>query len=144
MALVGTVSYPIHLALIEGAKTTLVMLKEIAVSLVTFFYQTFTFHADFSQVAGPVGIVRLVGDASALGFSYLITFTALISLNLAVINVLPFPALDGGRLLFVIIEAIKGSPIKPSAANNVNRIGFALLIALMVVVTLHDVFKLTH
>lgn len=142
MTLVGTVSYPVHIALVEGAKTTWIMLKEITVSLLKFFYQAFTFHADFSQVAGPVGIVRLVGDASALGISYLITFTALISLNLAVINVLPFPALDGGRLLFVIIEAIKGSPIKPSVANNFNRIGFALLIALMVVVTFHDIWKL--
>lgn len=144
MTLGGTISYPLHIALWQGAKTTWFMLEEISVSLAKFFYQTLTFHADFSQVAGPVGIVGLVGDASALGFAYLITFTAMISLNLAVINVLPFPALDGGRLLFVIIEAIKGSPIKPSVAANFNRVGFGLLILLMIAVTFHDVLKLLH
>lgn len=142
MTLGGTVSYPPHVALVQGAKTTWSMFKEIAVSLAKFFYQTLTFHADFSQVAGPVGIVGLVGDATALGFAYLITFTAMISLNLAVINILPFPALDGGRLLFVIIESIKGSPIKPSVAANFNRVGFGLLILLMIAVTFHDVLKL--
>lgn len=142
MVLGGTISYPPHIAFWEGAKTTVNMLSDITVSLLKFFYQAFTFQADFSQVAGPVGIVGLVGDASALGFAYLITFTAMISLNLAVINILPFPALDGGRLLFVIIESIKGSPIKPSVANNFNRVGFALLILLMIAVTFHDVLKL--
>lgn len=142
MTLGGTVSYPPHIALWQGAKTTWFMLRDTAVGLAKFFYQTLTFHADFSQVAGPVGIVSLVGDASALGFAYLITFTAMISLNLAVINILPFPALDGGRLLFVIIEAIKGSPIKPAVAANFNRVGFALLILLMIAVTFHDVLKL--
>jgi regulator of sigma E protease len=71
----------------------------------------FTGHSNLSQVTGPVGIVGLVGEASRMGFIYLVTFTSLISINLAVINLLPFPALDGGRLLFVIIEAIKRSPI---------------------------------
>jgi len=89
-----------------------------------------------------VGIIGLVGNASALGFVYLLTFTALISLHLAIINLIPFPALDGGRILFVIIESIKGSPISPKIQNWINGIGFALLILLMFVITYNDILKL--
>ena len=67
---------------------------------------------------------------------------AIISLNLAVINILPFPALDGGRLLFVIIEGIIRRRIKPVIANSLNIIGFGLLILLMVVITYHDIVKI--
>jgi len=73
---------------------------------------------------------------------YLLSFTAFISINLAIINLLPIPALDGGRILFVVIEAIKGSAIKPKVANTLNTIGFALLIILMVVVTFNDIIRL--
>src|SRR5258708_4065870 len=96
----------------------------------------------FSSVTGPVGIVGIVGDVYKLGFTYLLSFAALISVNLSIINILPFPALDGGRLLFLLIEKIKGSPIKPKVANAANMIGFAILIILMLLVTYHDVAKL--
>jgi regulator of sigma E protease len=69
-------------------------------------------------------------------------FTALISINLGVLNLVPFPALDGGRILFVLIEAVIRRPIKPVVANTVNAIGFGLLILLMVVVTYKDIAKL--
>ena len=98
--------------------------------------------ADFNQVSGPVGIVNLVGDASSSGIAYILFFTALISINLAVINILPFPALDGGRLLFILIESIIRRPISPKVQNAFNAVGFALLILLMVVVTFSDVSKL--
>jgi regulator of sigma E protease len=65
-----------------------------------------------------------------------------ISVNLAIINLLPFPALDGGRLLFVAIEAVIRRPIKPVIANTLNMIGFALLILLMVVIAVSDILKL--
>lgn len=142
MVLAGEKSYSLPAALWEGARMTGGMLWAITSGLVQFFAQVFTFKADFASVAGPVGIAGLVGDASALGFAYLVTFTAFISLNLAVINLLPFPALDGGRVLFVIIEAIKGSPIKPSIAATANHIGFVLLLLLMVAVTYNDIVKL--
>ena len=67
---------------------------------------------------------------------------AIISINLALINLIPIPALDGGRLLFVIIECVIRRPIKASIANSVNMVGFAFLILLMVVVTAHDIFKI--
>jgi regulator of sigma E protease len=107
-----------------------------------FLFEAVQMKADFSQVAGPVRIAGYVGEASAFGFTSLLMFTAFISLNLAVINVLPIPALDGGRLLFVIIEAIKGSPIRPRVAGMVNAIGFLLLILLMIAVTWNDIVRL--
>lgn len=141
MATIGTLKLPIHLAFWEAAKMTLTLLWAIAVGILLFLGQAITGQADFSQVAGPVGIVGLVGDATKLGFIYLIQFTAFISLNLAVINLFPFPALDGGRLLFVLIESIKGSAINPKIANTLNAVGFILLLLLMVVITISDISK---
>lgn len=117
-------------------------LVNITVGISMLLYDAVLFKADFSQVAGPVGIVGLVGEASQYGVTALLMFTAFISLNLAVINVLPFPALDGGRFLFVIIEALKGSPITPRFVGTVNAVGFFILIALMVVVTWNDIARL--
>ena len=100
------------------------------------------FKSDFSQISGPVGIVSVVSQANALGFIYLLSLMAIISINLAIINLLPFPALDGGRLLFVVIEAIIRRPISPKFVRMTNTVGFALLIVLMIIVTGHDIFKL--
>lgn len=140
----GKVVLPAHLALWEGAKLTVSMFKGIALNLYHLAHDAIVGEADFSQVSGPVGIARLVGDAGKLGFVYLLSFTAFISLNLAVLNLVPFPALDGGRILFVIIEAIKRSPIKPIIANWANTIGFGLLILLMLFITYRDIVKLFH
>lgn len=115
---------------------------QIVVGLGTFLKSIFVGHADFSQVTGPVGIIGLVGSARALGFVYLLIFTALISLNLAVINLLPIPALDGGRLLIVFIEAIRRKPISVKIFNFLNTASFFLLIILMVLVTIRDVAHL--
>jgi regulator of sigma E protease len=142
LSAVGTVAVPWYQAPIDGAVLTWELTKETAVALVHFFAGIFTLSADLSQVAGPVGIAGAVGDASDSGLAALATITALISINLALINLLPIPALDGGRLLFVIIEAITRRPIKPSFANAVNGIGFFLLVALMLVVTASDIFKI--
>jgi regulator of sigma E protease len=98
--------------------------------------------ADFSNIAGPVGIVGLVGDAAAFGIVSLLTFTAIISLNLAVINLLPFPALDGGRLVFVIIEAVTGKEVPAVWTGWINLFGFVILMLLMVTVTYGDIMRL--
>ncbi len=84
----------------------------------------------------------LVEDAAAFGITALLTFTAIISLNLAVINLLPFPALDGGRLVFVAIEAVTQKHIPAIWAARVNFIGFVLLMFLMVAVTYNDIARL--
>ncbi|MFZ2252791.1 MAG: site-2 protease family protein [Minisyncoccia bacterium] len=139
---IDTVKRSIPESAVAAFHYTVTGLVDITVGIGSLLYDTILFKADFSQVAGPVGIVGLVGEASAFGITALLMFTAFISLNLAVINVLPFPALDGGRFLFVIIEALKGSPITPRFVGTINAIGFFILIALMIVVTWNDIARL--
>jgi regulator of sigma E protease len=142
LALVETVRSPIHVALYDGFIATVTGLRDITVGLASLLYDSVRGKADFSQVAGPVGIVGLVGDAAEFGFTSLLMFTAFISLNLAVINMLPFPALDGGRLLFVGIEAIRRKPINPVWVGRLNGVGFLLLMLLMVIVTYNDIARI--
>lgn len=138
---VGVVKLNPVLALWEGGKLTVITVKQVAIGLGTFLFKAVKGQGDFSQVSGPVGIVGLVGDAAHFGLAYFLGFVAFISLNLAVINLVPFPALDGGRVLFVIIEAIIRRPIKPKIANAANAIGFFILITLMLVITYRDILK---
>jgi regulator of sigma E protease len=138
---VGVVKLNPFLALWEGAKLTAVTFKDVAVGLFDFLSKSIRGQGDFSQVTGPVGIVGMVGDAANFGLAYFLGFVAFISLNLAVINLIPFPALDGGRVLFIIIEMIMRRPIKPAVANTVNAIGFFILIALMLIITYRDIMK---
>ncbi len=142
MDLVGKVKLPIYLAFWEGAKLTIHMFKNIVVGIYTLIHNAVIGKGDLSQVSGPIGIARLIGDAGRLGFVYLLSFTAFISLNLAVLNLIPFPALDGGRILFVGIEAMRRKMIPPKVTNTINAIGFGLLILFMLFVTYRDVVKL--
>jgi regulator of sigma E protease len=102
----------------------------------------FTGKGSLDSVAGPVGIVGLVDSASNFGLTYLLGFTAFISINLAVLNILPIPALDGGRLVVVLIEGVTRRRIKPSIVNTVNATGLILLLLLMLIITINDIFKL--
>jgi regulator of sigma E protease len=142
LALVDVVRQPLLQAVVMATEQTVHMTKNIIVGVATLFSGMVTGDADLSSVAGPVGIVGYVGDAAQSGIVSLLMFTAIISLNLAVINLLPIPALDGGRLLFVAIESMIRRPINPIWMGRVNFIGFALLILLMIVVTINDVWKL--
>ncbi len=142
MDVIGLVHLPFFQAFYYGGKLTVNWTKYISVKLAEFVSQAFTGRADFSEVTGPVGIVGQVKEAEALGFVYVLSFAAIISINLAIINLIPFPALDGGRLLFVWIEAIRRKPIAPKIANALNSVGFAILILLMLIVTYKDIVKL--
>lgn len=93
------------------------------------------------DLTGPVGIVYITKQMSDLGLVYILQFAALLSVNLAIINALPIPALDGGRMLFVLIEKIKGSPVRRSTEGMIHQIGFLLLIFLMVFITTRDILK---
>lgn len=138
---VSIVRYPPHIALAQGAAWTYNMTGATIAGIYTLITDAFRGQADISELAGPVGIVNLVGEAYAVGFVYLLSFTAIISINLAVVNMIPIPALDGGRILFTWIEAIKGSPIKLRTQLIANGIGFVLLILLMLFITFHDISK---
>ena len=99
----------------------------------------FSGQAGVDQLTGPVGIFVTVGDMAALGMIYLVQLTALISLNLAIINLLPFPALDGGRLLFLLIRKITGKKITDEIEGRVHLIGIIVLLAFMALITLQDI-----
>lgn len=142
LALVETVDRGIFEAFVDSFTATMNALKNIVVGLSALIAGAFSGTADLSQVAGPVGIVGMVGDAADFGIVALLTFTAVISLNLAVINLLPIPALDGGRLVFVAIEAVTRKEINPVWAGRVNLVGFALLMVLMLVVTYNDIVRI--
>ena len=142
VATIGVVPLSFFAAITEGATLTWNATVLTAQGLAHFFYGIFTLTADLSQVAGPIGIAGVVGSAGAQGMGNLFSIMAIISINLALINLIPIPALDGGRLLFVAIESIIRRPIKPSISRALNTIGFVFLILLMVVVTAHDIFKI--
>lgn len=128
----------------EGMKKTALMLYLMFASFVQLFSQIFIHPAIVETITGPVGIYSLATEASSLGFVYLFELIALISLNLAVLNFLPFPALDGGRFLFFLIEKIKGSPLSLKFQNIANTAGFIFLVSLMLIVTVQDVLKLVR
>jgi len=142
MDMIGTAKLPFLRAFKEGLGLTWFVTKGTVVGLYTLIADSLHGKGSLDSVTGPVGMVGIVGDAYQFGFVYLLSFTALISVNLAIINLLPFPALDGGRLLFLLIEKIKGSRLNPKFANTANLIGFGILILFMIVITYHDIVKL--
>lgn len=102
----------------------------------------FTGSVSVNQFSGPVGIYNIVGTQAKAGFANILYLIALLSINVGFINLIPFPAFDGGRILFLMIEKIKGSPIKPETENKIHTIGFLLLMILMVYITFNDILRL--
>ena len=125
-------------AVIYGVKST----GQMTVDMYHILGQLFTGEVSTKELSGPVGIMSAVSQSSKMGFIYLAYLTALISLNLAVINLLPFPALDGGRILFLIIRKITGQRVSDKVENGFHMAGMALLLLLMVYVTFNDVGRL--
>ena len=119
---------------IKGTGTMTVMMYKILKML-------FTGEVSASDMSGPVGIIYAVNDSASHGFMNVIYLAALLSLNLAVINLLPFPALDGGRLLFLVIRKITGKRVTDELEGKIHFIGMMLLLLLMVYVTYNDVLK---
>ncbi len=142
MSKTGLVSYPWYTAILKGFETT----GKLAVTMITMFWlliKTLLFQGKMiGEIAGPVGIAMLTSQVVHLGWVYVLQFAAILSINLAIINILPFPALDGGRLLFLLIEKMKGKPVKFKTERVAHALGFAILIGLMVIITLRDVIKL--
>lgn len=135
IATLGTIVYPWYQAIWEGAKNTVYQLGAIINGIV----QLFASGVGLSSLGGPIKIAQITGQVAALGFSYLLQFTAFLSLNLAILNALPFPALDGGRVLFLIIEKLRGKPNNQTAEQIANTAGFFALLLLMAIVTVKDI-----
>ena len=129
-------------AIAEGFKSTIKMTAGTVQGFTGLISSLFQGESVKGALTGPIGIAKQVGTASGFGFAYLLSFISLISINLGVLNMFPFPALDGGRLLFLVIEKIKGSRINANTAGIINTIGFGLLMLLMVVITIKDIIKL--
>ena len=119
-------------------KKTISIFKQMFVTL----GYLFTGRIKLSQLSGPVGIYSIVGEQRSAGVASLIFLTAFLSINVGVINLLPIPAFDGGHILFIIIEKIKGSPVKPELENKIHSIFLILLLVLMVVITFNDILRL--
>ncbi|MCI8548034.1 MAG: RIP metalloprotease RseP [Bacilli bacterium] len=102
----------------------------------------FTGGVKLNQLSGPVGIYSIVGEQAKSGLSSIIYLIAYLSINVGFLNLLPIPAFDGGHILFIIIEKIKGSPVSPELENKIHAIGLYLLLALMLFITVNDVLRL--
>ena len=130
---------PLWQAPIRGVQYTI----QTTGSFITAIGQMITGALPF-QLTGPVGIVRITGDVAQTvpseGWWPLLSLTAVLSLNLAIINILPFPALDGGRVVLILVEVLRGGKrLKPEVEGVINFIGMAVLLTLMVVITFFDV-----
>ena len=99
------------------------------------------FAGDTSNIGGPLAIAHYTKQATALGFASLVQLAALLSVNLGIVNILPIPALDGGRILFILIEKMKGSPVSQKAENAMHTTGFLVLMTLMAYLVVHDVVR---
>lgn len=139
---VGTYRMPVGQAVVESWKKTGEALVAITSGLFHLLSALFQSEADLSGVAGPVGIAGMAKSASQIGFASLLSFMAILSLNLAILNLLPIPALDGGRIVIVVLEAITRRKITSRTVSIIQFASFALLILLMIVVTVHDVKNL--
>jgi len=140
----GIVRYPFFTAIWEGIKTTAFITWFIILAFYNLIAGLLTGHGVSIEVGGPIRIAEITGDAVRMGMAYLINFAALLSINLAIINAFPFPALDGGRIIFLIIEKLQGKPVSKKIEATVHNIGFAFLMILIVLVTYKDIARLWH
>ena len=146
----GETSYKYGIGLGDDVKTgvfasikyAFVKFISLIVQMVLVIVNLFTGKLGLSSLSGPVGIFNVVGESAKAGFVDLIYLLGFISLNVGFMNILPIPALDGGRILFLIIEKIKGSKVDVKVENTIHTIGFALLMLLMLVITFNDIIKL--
>ncbi|MEK9180613.1 MAG: M50 family metallopeptidase [Patescibacteria group bacterium] len=139
LGMIGTISYPWYLAFYQGLLAVYFFSEQIILALGALFVNLFTDRSALGSLTGPIGIAVLTRDAARLGAAYVLNFTAILSVNLAVLNALPFPALDGGRILFLLIEKIRRKKLNIKVETYANALGFLLLITLMVWVSFHDV-----
>ena len=142
LARTAIVSYPWYEAIYKGVIYTLNLIWIILAALGSILWGIFSNGQVASDVTGPVGIFSITGQAAHMGVVYIIQLAALLSINLGIINILPFPALDGGRLFFLLIEKFRGKPVSQRVEQIVHAAGFIFLILLMILITLRDVMKL--
>lgn len=132
------ISHNPFMAVVDGAQSTWNMTKMMFSAL----GQLFTGKAGVDELSGPVGMINMVSQTTEYGFWYYGFLTALICVNLAIINLLPLPALDGGRIIFVIYTMITGKTVSEKVEGAIHMVGMVLLLALMVFVTMNDITRI--
>lgn len=142
MGVIGIERASWYRAPIRGLRATIASVGVLGKALAGFFAKLTTGRAFLDNVAGPLGIAMLIEDTSRFGIVFLIQLVALLSVNLALINLMPFPGLDGGRLFFLLIEFVRGSPINQQVHRYAHTAGFILLLLLMLMITYHDIARL--
>lgn len=142
MALIGIERVPWYRVPWRGMTETFSLVTAIGAGIFGFLRDLIFGVAPLGQIVGPVGIARVVGDVSRMGFLFLLQLVALLSVHLALINLIPFPGLDGGRLFFLLIELVRGSPISQRISAYAHTAGFIVLLLLMAFITYHDIIKL--
>lgn len=142
LALVATRSLSWPAALHQAFYVTIDVFKQVALGLWILLKESFSGTLNLNDVVGPVGLAKVVGEAAQNGIGNVLKLAGFISVNLAVINLLPIPALDGGRLMLLLIEAALRRDAPKLVVQVVNTVGIALIILLMLAVTYHDIAKL--
>jgi regulator of sigma E protease len=144
IALVGVKKekYPLFLAFLKGANETIVLTGGILKEYAKIFEKIIRGEKIEAKLVGPVGVMNIFAQAAEKGISYFLQFIALISIYLAIFNLLPIPALDGGKLLFLGIEAIRKKPVDPKIEQKITLFFFGLLVSLAILVTIRDILEL--
>lgn len=141
LAELGVVRWPFHKAVVESAKAAYGYLERIVSVLGSIAKQVLVGKGMGENLGGPVAIAVATNDMVDLGLPYVLLFTAILSFNLAIINIFPFPALDGGRIIFFIVEKIRGRPSRRLVEEWFHRAGFILLMVFAIFVTYHDIMR---
>jgi len=139
---VKTIKYPWYQAPFAGLKELVYESWMILVGLGTTAQQVATQHTVPQDLAGPVGIGQLVGQFIKYGLYPVLSLVSLLSLNLAILNVLPIPALDGGRLFFILLEGITGKRVNQKFESYVHMVGMIVLLSLIALLTYHDIARI--
>ena len=142
LALVTSESVPLTQAMRDAFISTYNTFGLVGKGLFTLIRDSLRGTADLQSVTGPIGLVTAVGEASQNGFGYLLSLAAFISVNLAIINLIPIPALDGGRLVVVAVESVMRRSAPKLAVQLLNTVGLAFIILLMITVTYNDIVRL--
>ena len=142
LTLVSHIKYSWLEAIYKSFVQSVLYGRDIILAVYKLIKDSLSFKANLEHIAGPVGIATIVSDAASVSFEYFLYFVAIISINLAVINLLPIPALDGGKAFLEFVQTIVRRKVSAGFENAVNTIGFVLLIALMIAVTYNDIVKL--
>lgn len=127
-----------------GVRETGVIIGFIAVAIYSLVADLVVSGTVSGDAAGPVGIFFLAVSVSKLGFVYILQFIALLSINLGLVNLFPFPALDGGRIIFALLEGARGKRINPALENTIHMIGFLILIAFIVLIFARDIVRIPY